>query len=121
MEIEDRCKFDREVVWFEREPDKEGKPIKYTGRTFAVIWKGTNRFIGISNLSRKDQFSRKIGRLIATGRAKWLLKLSVIDEFSFVNFIANGGCMKKNMFYTTLQDKKFPKDIPSWMWEEKDR
>lgn len=40
--------------------------------TFAVIWDGEKRYLGIALCSEKDQFSRKKGRLIAMGRARFI-------------------------------------------------
>jgi len=87
----------------------------YTGRTFAVIHEGNMRFIGISicAINQGDQFSRKRGRLIATGRAK-----HAYDEF-------HG---KKEMRWNTSDRLEFPlmdaynvvtgaphSEVPAWM------
>ena len=37
--------------------------------TVAVLWFGDSRFVGYSECSDKDQFCRKVGRVIAVGRA----------------------------------------------------
>lgn len=42
---------------------------KYNGKTVAVLWKGTERYVGISECGKDDQFSRKKGRMIALSRA----------------------------------------------------
>jgi hypothetical protein len=39
------------------------------GRTWAVIWKGNMRYVGVAEVAPGDQFSRKRGRQIASGRA----------------------------------------------------
>lgn len=63
-------------IYYERVPifDSHGKvvgvrPTEYTGRTFAIIWDGTLRHVGISRCSPRDQFSRPYGRMVATKRA----------------------------------------------------
>ncbi len=48
----------------------DGKSVGFTGVTWACIWDGENRYIGLSECGRNDQFSRKRGREIAVGRAK---------------------------------------------------
>ncbi len=46
-----------------------GTVLGFSGRTWACIWDGENRYIGLSECGRNDQFSRKRGREIAVGRA----------------------------------------------------
>lgn len=56
-------------IWHERREDGA-----YTGRTYAVIWDGDKRHVGIAQCAEDDQFSRKRGRQIAVGRANAMLR-----------------------------------------------
>lgn len=58
------------VLHYEREFSSNGKPGKYTGRTFCVLKRGNTCYLGISSQSFSDTiFNRKRGRLIAASRA----------------------------------------------------
>lgn len=56
--------FDRVLLKHDNTPTKSSN-----GKTIAVLWKGDERFVGVSECSDKDQFSRKKGRLVALSRA----------------------------------------------------
>lgn len=52
-----------------RQPTKN-----HNGQTVAIIWDGPERFIGVSQCSKKDQFSKKMGRMVALNRAEHVAK-----------------------------------------------
>lgn len=52
-------------IWYERDRFE-----RYTGRTFAIMWNGDMRHVGVSVCNESDQFNRKRGRQIAIGRAR---------------------------------------------------
>jgi len=58
------------LVWHERKDEIVKGQMPYTGRTFAVIREGDRCFVGLSECSDRDFFSRKIGYITATNRAK---------------------------------------------------
>ena len=90
-----------EKVWFEK--DKEGKR---TGKTIAVLFDGDQRFIGISHCSKKDQFSKKIGKTIAIGRAQHVQK--------------NQDKESPDMFSVKMLEKDSTvQGIPQWMLEDR--
>jgi hypothetical protein len=73
---------DRVRLWHETEPrkmgDKKGPP---TGATFAVFWKGTKRYVGISRTHRSDNFSKKTARMIAINKAVHAMKCDLDPEY----------------------------------------
>ena len=48
----------------------------YNGMTFAVIWYGAIRFVGVSLCSENDSFDRKRGSLIALNRANYQIRMA---------------------------------------------
>jgi hypothetical protein len=47
----------------------ERDPSTGWGRTWAVVWRGNMRYVGVAEVAAGDQFSRRRGREIAEGRA----------------------------------------------------
>lgn len=111
-------------IWFEREDRKEGdeRKGKRTGRTIVVIRRGDERFIGMSDCSKKDQFCRKKGSMIAMNRAKY--ELGVTDK---IIKSKNGAKGRKNCCTYTLADNdrehdlKMCEGVPEWMMYEKEK
>lgn len=66
--------YEKKTVSVPNDVEKVGEAIMYTGKTFAVIWDGAYRYVGISECSEADlkHFSRKKGRHIALSRAKFI-------------------------------------------------
>lgn len=69
----------------------------YNGMTFAVIWFGTTRFVGVSLCSENDSFDRKKGSLIALNRANHQIKiasepnyLETPFRFAFMSYLSFG-------------------------------
>lgn len=48
---------------------KTGRCVPDTPTTVVVIWSGNNRFVGVSQCSPNDAYSKAKGREIAAGRA----------------------------------------------------
>ena len=62
-------RFDRVTIKHISPIYTKGGRVKKKGRTIAVITDKKECFVGISECSRLDQFSRKSGRIIALSRA----------------------------------------------------
>src|SRR5271157_442303 len=57
-------------LWYQRKIASNSIETEFSGVTVAVIWDGNDRYMGVSECSDNDQFSRKKGRTIAIGRAQ---------------------------------------------------
>ena len=101
--------MNREFVWYEKEADVR------TGRTIAVIWDGDWRYVGISECGKRDQFKKKMGRIIALGRARHIKK--VYDR----EIHDRGNESLRNMFgFEVPYDlDRLVLEIPEWMYIER--
>jgi len=100
----------RTVVWHEKLDNI------YTGRTFAVIQDGDMRYIGISVCSfRGDQFSRKMGYQIATGRARHMM-LEYLGQKAIRNKDTSSVLGYPLMHrYNIVNQEDTHSEIPNWM------
>src|SRR4030042_1231034 len=71
MKLNDGTDNLRLKIWFEKYENVR------TGKTIAVIWDGNIRYVGLSSCHERDQFCKKIGKIIAINRAKHIRDIAL--------------------------------------------
>ena len=103
--------MENKVMFFHTKPEKGKRRC-----TFAGVIDGNIIKIGISMCSRKDHFQKRLGRIIAEGRARssnnpYILKFTEYPIRTFVNFCKNSPELASFAAFSLQYSLKYIKHV----------